>query len=148
MTRTFTPKGGEIQRNWIIIDAENMVLGRVASHAAAILRGKNKPTFAPFIDTGDFVIVVNAAKMVLSGKKGLNKRVYRHSGYPGGITSIGYGDLLATDPVRALERAVRGMLPKNSVGREQFRKLKVYAGPEHPHAAQQPIPYTFPQVAQ
>ncbi len=148
MTRTYTPKAGQIQRNWVLIDAEDVVLGRLASHAAAILRGKNKPTFSNHLDTGDFVIIVNAEKVVLSGNKALKKRAYRHSGYPGGLSSVSYADLLADNPTKAIEKAIRGMLPKNSLGREQFRKLKVYVGPEHPHTAQQPVPYTFPQVAQ
>ena len=148
VTRTYTPKAGEIQRNWVIIDAENVVLGRLASHAATILRGKNKPTFVNHLDTGDFVIIINADKVVLTGNKAANKRAYRHSGYPGGLRSVSYTDFLADNPVKAVEKAIRGMLPKNSLGREQLRKLKVYVGPEHPHAAQQPVPYTFPQVAQ
>ena len=145
--RTFTPKG-EIERNWVVIDATDVVLGRLATHAAAILRGKHKPTFAQHVDTGDFVIIVNAEKVALTGQKLLQKRAYRHSGYPGGLRSESYTDLLEKHPTRAVEKAIRGMLPKNSLGRDQFRKLKVYAGPEHPHAAQQPKPYVFDQIAQ
>ena len=148
MTRTFTPKAGQIQRDWIVIDATDVVLGRLASHAAAILRGKHKPTFAPHVDTGDFVIIVNAEKVALTGQKLQKKMAYRHSGYPGGLTATSYAELLEKNPVRAVEKAVRGMLPKNTLGREQLSKLKVYAGAEHPHAAQQPTPYTLDQVAQ
>ncbi|MFC7788586.1 50S ribosomal protein L13 [Microbacterium sp. MAHUQ-60] len=148
MTRTFTPKAGQIQRDWIVIDATDVVLGRLASHAAAILRGKHKATFAPHVDTGDFVVIVNAAKVALTGQKLQKKMAYRHSGYPGGLTATSYAELLEKNPVRAVEKAVRGMLPKNTLGREQLSKLKVYAGAEHPHAAQQPTPYTLDQVAQ
>lgn len=148
MTRTYSPKQGEIQRDWIVIDAENVVLGRLASHAAALLRGKHKPTFAPHMDTGDFVIVINADKVALSGNKLALKKAWRHSGYPGGITGVTYGELMEKRPERAVEKAIRGMLPKNSLGRDLFRKLKVYAGPEHPHQAQQPKPYSFDQIAQ
>lgn len=148
MTRTYTPKAGEIQRDWVVIDAADIVLGRLASHAATLLRGKHKPTFTPHLDTGDFVIVVNADKVALTGAKEQQKRAYRHSGYPGGLSSMSYAELLEKNPVRAVEKAIRGMLPKNSLGRAQLRKLKVYEGAEHPHAAQQPKPYTIGQVAQ
>ncbi|BDZ39264.1 50S ribosomal protein L13 [Microbacterium suwonense] len=148
VTRTFTPKAGQVQRDWIVIDATDVVLGRLASHAAAILRGKHKPTFAPHVDTGDFVVIVNAEKVALTGQKLQKKMAYRHSGYPGGLTATSYAELLEKNPVRAVEKAVRGMLPKNTLGREQLSKLKVYAGAEHPHAAQQPTPYTLDQVAQ
>lgn len=148
MTRTYSPKASEIQRDWVVIDATDVVLGRLASHAAAILRGKNKPTFVPHLDTGDFVIIVNADKVALTGQKALQKKAYRHSGYPGGLKAVGYAELLEKNPIRAVEKAIRGMLPKNSIGRAQLGKLKVYTGPEHPHAAQQPTPYTFNQVAQ
>jgi large subunit ribosomal protein L13 len=148
VTRTFTPKAGEIQREWLVIDATDVVLGRLASHAAAILRGKHKPTFANHVDTGDFVIVVNAEKVALTGQKLQQKLAYRHSGYPGGLKAVAYSELLEKNPVRAVEKAIRGMLPKNSLGRQQLSKLKVYAGAEHPHAAQQPKAYTFDQVAQ
>ncbi|MBN7793428.1 50S ribosomal protein L13 [Microbacterium esteraromaticum] len=148
MTRTYTPKAGQVQRDWIVIDATDVVLGRLASHAAAILRGKHKPTFAPHVDTGDFVVIVNADKVALTGQKLQKKMAYRHSGYPGGLKSVSYAELLEKNPVRAVEKAVRGMLPKNTLGREQLSKLKVYAGAEHPHAAQQPTPYTLDQVAQ
>lgn len=148
MTRTYSPKASEIQRDWIVIDAEDVVLGRLASHAAALLRGKHKPTFVNHLDTGDYVVVVNAEKVALSGNKAQKKRAYRHSGYPGGLSSLSYGELLEKNPVRAVEKAIRGMLPKNSLGRAQLGKLKVYAGSEHPHQAQQPKPYSFDQVAQ
>ena len=148
MTRTYTPKAGEVTREWVVIDATDVVLGRLASHAAAILRGKHKPTFANHIDTGDFVVVINADKVALTGQKLQKKMAYRHSGYPGGLTATSYAELLEKNPVRAVEKAVRGMLPKNSLGRQQLSKLKVYVGAEHPHAAQQPTPYTFDQVAQ
>lgn len=148
MTRTYTPKAGEVTREWVVIDATDVVLGRLASHAAAILRGKHKPTFANHIDTGDFVVIVNAEKVALTGQKLQKKMAYRHSGYPGGLTATSYAELLEKNPVRAVEKAVRGMLPKNSLGRQQLSKLKVYAGAEHPHAAQQPTPYTISQVAQ
>ncbi|WP_434810617.1 50S ribosomal protein L13 [Microbacterium sp. bgisy189] len=148
MTRTFTPKAGEVQREWLVIDATDVVLGRLASHAAALLRGKHKATFANHVDTGDFVIIVNAEKVALTGQKLQKKMAYRHSGYPGGLKAVSYEELLEKNPVRAVEKAVRGMLPKNSLGRQQLSKLKVYAGAEHPHAAQQPAPYTFDQVAQ
>ncbi|WP_442574776.1 50S ribosomal protein L13 [Microbacterium sp. F51-2R] len=148
MTRTFTPKAGEVQREWLVIDATDVVLGRLASHAAVLLRGKHKPTFANHVDTGDFVIIVNAEKVALTGQKLEQKKAYRHSGYPGGLKSVTYSELLEKNPVRAVEKAVRGMLPKNSLGAQQLSKLKVYRGAEHPHAAQQPKTYTFDQVAQ
>ena len=148
MTRTYTPKAGEVTREWLVIDATDVVLGRLASHAAALLRGKHKPTFANHVDTGDFVIIVNADKVALTGQKLQKKLAYRHSGYPGGLKSVTYEELLEKNPVRAVEKAVRGMLPKNSLGRQQLSKLKVYAGAEHPHAAQQPKAYTLTQVAQ
>ena len=148
MTRTFTPNAGNVQRDWVVIDATDVVLGRLASHAATLLRGKHKPTFANHVDTGDFVIIVNADKVALTGQKLQQKMAYRHSGYPGGLKAVSYAELLEKNPVRAVEKAVRGMLPKNSLGRQQLSKLKVYAGAEHPHAAQQPQPYTLDQVAQ
>jgi large subunit ribosomal protein L13 len=146
--RTYTPKSGEIQRVWHVIDATDVVLGRLASQTAQLLRGKHKPVFAPHTDTGDFVIIINAAKVSLSGNKLADKRAYRHSGYPGGIRSVTYAELMATSPRKAVEKAVKGMLPHNTLGRAQLGKLKVYAGPEHPHQAQQPAPYTISQVAQ
>ena len=148
MTRTYSPKPDEIQREWLIIDATDVVLGRLASHVAVLLRGKHKASFAPHMDMGDFVIIVNAEKVALTGSKLQRKLAYRHSGYPGGLSSTSYAEMLEKHPTRAVEKAVRGMLPKNSIGRAQLGKLKVYAGPEHPHAAQQPKPYTISQVAQ
>jgi large subunit ribosomal protein L13 len=139
--RTYTPKASEIERSWHVIDADGLVLGRVATEVARLLRGKHKPTFTPHLDTGDHVIVVNAAKIVLTSNKGDKVHVHRHSGYPGGIRSQSYGDLLRTKPEEAVRRAVRGMLPKNRLGRQTIRKLKVYAGPTHPHSAQQPMPH-------
>ena len=146
--RTFSPKAGDIQRQWHVIDASDVVLGRLASQAAILLRGKHKPIFAPHVDTGDFVIVVNAAKVALTGTKLERKHAYRHSGYPGGLRSVSYAHLMATSPERVVEKAVRGMLPKNSLGRKTLRKLKVYAGPDHPHQAQQPAPYEITQIGQ
>ncbi|MDQ0644550.1 50S ribosomal protein L13 [Microbacterium murale] len=148
MTRTYTPKAGQIQRDWVVIDANDVVLGRLASHAAALLRGKHKATFANHLDSGDFVIIINADKVAMTGQKLQKKMAYRHSGYPGGLTKVSYEELLAKNPIRAVEKAVRGMLPKNSLGRQQLTKLKVYVGAEHPHAAQQPKTYTLDQVAQ
>jgi len=148
VTRTYTPKAGETQREWLVIDATDVVLGRLASHAAVLLRGKHKPTFANHIDTGDFVIIINAEKVALTGQKLEQKKAYRHSGYPGGLKSVTYAELMEKNPVRAVEKAIRGMLPKNSLGAQQLTKLKVYRGAEHPHAAQQPKTYTFDQVAQ
>jgi large subunit ribosomal protein L13 len=148
VTRTFTPKAGEIQREWLVIDATDVVLGRLASHAAALLRGKHKATFAPHVDSGDHVIIINADKVALTGQKLEKKMAYRHSGYPGGLKAVAYSELLEKNPVRAVEKAIRGMLPKNSLGRQQLSKLKVYVGAEHPHAAQQPKTYTLDQVAQ
>jgi large subunit ribosomal protein L13 len=146
--RTFSPKGSDITRQWHVVDASDVVLGRLASQVAVLLRGKHKPIFAPHVDTGDFVIVVNAGKVALSGNKLERKRAYRHSGYPGGLHSVSYGDLMDSHPERAVEKAVRGMLPKNSLGRKTLRKLKVYAGPDHPHQAQQPVPFEITQVPQ
>lgn len=148
MTRTYTPKASEIQHDWVVIDATDIILGRLSSHAASLLRGKHKATFAAHMDMGDYVIIVNAEKVALTGQKLEQKKAYRHSGYPGGLKAVGYAELLEKNPVRAVEKAIRGMLPKNSLGRDQLKKLKVYAGPEHPHAAQQPTPYTLTQVAQ
>ena len=144
---TYSPKPGDITREWHVIDAEEIVLGRLASTAAKLLRGKHKPTFAPHLDTGDFVIVVNAEKIAVSPAK-LGGFRYRHSGYPGGLSRRTVGELLETKPERLVELAVKGMLPKTTLGRRQLKKLKVYRGPEHPHAAQRPQPYTITQVAQ
>jgi large subunit ribosomal protein L13 len=146
--RTYTPKPGDVQRQWHVIDATDVVLGRLASQVAVLLRGKHKPTFAPHVDTGDFVVIVNADKVALTGNKLEQKRAYRHSGYPGGLRSRTYVEMLEKHPAKAVEKAVRGMLPKNSIARAQITKLKVYAGPEHPHQAQQPQPFEITQVAQ
>jgi large subunit ribosomal protein L13 len=146
--RTYSPKPGEVEQKWYVIDATDIVLGRLASQTAILLRGKHKPQFAPHVDTGDFVIIVNAEKVHLSGNKREDKLAYRHSGYPGGLRSVKYGELIDKDPRKALEKAVRGMLPHNSLGRDMLKKLKVYGGPNHPHAAQQPVPYELSQVAQ
>jgi large subunit ribosomal protein L13 len=146
--RTYTPKPGDVQRQWHVIDATDVVLGRLASQVAVLLRGKHKPTFAPHVDTGDFVVIINADKVALTGNKLEQKRAYRHSGYPGGLRSQSYVELLEKHPTKAVEKAVRGMLPKNSIARAQITKLKVYAGPEHPHQAQQPQPFEITQVAQ
>jgi large subunit ribosomal protein L13 len=146
--RTFSPKQGDVQRQWHVIDATDVVLGRLATHTATLLRGKHKPIFAPHVDTGDFVVIVNAGKVALTGNKRETKIAYRHSGYPGGLKRVRYDELLANRPERAIELAVKGMLPKNTLGRQMLRKLKVYAGPEHPHAAQQPVPFEITQVAQ
>ena len=145
---TYSPKSGEITRNWHVIDASDVVLGRLAVTAATLLRGKHKAQFAPHVDTGDFVVVVNASKIALTGNKRTAKLAHRHSGRPGGLKSVPYGELLATDPRHAVERAVWGMLPKNKLSRQLIKKLKVYSGPEHPHSAQQPQPYEITQIAQ
>jgi large subunit ribosomal protein L13 len=146
--RTFSPKAGDVQRQWHVVDASDVVLGRLASHVASLLRGKHKPIYAPHVDTGDFVIVVNAKNVAISGNKREQKRAYRHSGYPGGLRSVTYRDLLERHPERVVEKAVRGMLPKNALGRKMFGKLKVYPGPDHPHQAQRPEPYTITQLTQ
>jgi large subunit ribosomal protein L13 len=146
--RTYTPKAGDVQRQWLVIDATDVVLGRLASQVAVLLRGKHKATFAPHVDTGDFVVIINADKVALTGAKLEQKRAYRHSGYPGGLKSRTYAEMLDKHPAKAVEKAVRGMLPKNTIGRAQLGKLKVYAGAEHPHQAQQPQPYEISQVAQ
>lgn len=146
--RTYSPKPGDVTRQWHVIDADNVVLGRLASQVATLLRGKHKATFAPHADTGDFVIVVNAAKVVLTGDKAAAKLDHRHSGYPGGLHSVSYSKLLENNPRRVVEKAVAGMLPHTTLGRRQLHKLKVYPGPDHPHAAQQPQPFEIAQVAQ
>jgi large subunit ribosomal protein L13 len=137
---TFTPKPSDIVRSWHVVDADGLVLGRLSTEVARILRGKHKPIFAPHMDTGDHVIVVNAAKIVLTAGKADKLKAYRHSGYPGGLRSESFGDILATKPAELVRRCVRGMLPKGTLGRKQLSKLKVYAGPTHPHAAQKPQP--------
>jgi large subunit ribosomal protein L13 len=146
LVRTYSPKPGEITRAWHVIDATDVVLGRLASQTAQLLRGKHKPQFAPHVDAGDFVVIVNAGKVALTGSKRDEKIAYRHSGYPGGLRQTKVGEELKTRPDRVIERAVKGMLPHNSLGRQMLSKLKVYAGPEHPHAAQQPQNFEIKQV--
>jgi large subunit ribosomal protein L13 len=146
--RTYSPRPGDITREWHVIDATDVVLGRLAVQAATLLRGKHKPTYAPHLDTGDFVVIINADKVALSGNKRDTKMAYRHSGHPGGLTATSYGELLEKDPRKAVERAVWGMLPKNRLSRQLLKKLKVYAGPSHPHAAQKPQPFEITQLAQ
>ena len=146
--RTYSPKPADIQREWHVIDATDVRLGRLAVQIATLLRGKHKPTYAPHVDTGDFVIIVNAEKVALTGNKREQKFAYRHSGYPGGLRKRSFGELLDTKPEHLLEKVVKGMLPKNKLGRAQGKKLKVYAGPDHPHAAQQPQPFEITQVSQ
>ena len=136
--RTYTPRPNEVPRKWYLVDAEGKTLGRLAAVVAATLRGKTKPAFAPHVDTGDFVIVVNAEKVVVTGKKETQKHYYRHSQYPGGFKAVRLKEVRQRFPERIVESAVRGMLPKNVLGEQQFKKLKVYAGPTHPHAAQNP----------
>jgi large subunit ribosomal protein L13 len=145
--RTYSLKPGEVIRTWHVIDAEDVVLGRLASNVATLLRGKHKPTFAPHVDTGDFVIIINADKVVLTGNKRDQAFAYRHSGYPGGLRKQSFGELLDTRPERLLEKVVKGMLPKNKLGRAQGKKLKVYAGPDHPHTAQQPKTFEIAKVS-
>jgi large subunit ribosomal protein L13 len=144
MSTTYSPKASEITRAWYVIDAEGMVLGRLCTEVARILRGKHKPIFAPHIDTGDHVVIINAGKIVLSKGKAEQKNVYRHSGYPGGIKSEKYVDLLGRNAADAVRGSVKGMLPHGPLGRQQIKKLKVYAGPEHPHAAQGPVVLEVP----
>ena len=145
---TYSPKASEITRSWHVVDAEGLVLGRVATEVARVLRGKHKPIFAPHMDTGDFVIIVNAEKVALSGTKKTTKMAYRHSGYPGGLSATPIGVLLEKDARKAIENAVWGMLPKNRLGRQILKKLKVYSGPNHPHQAQQAVPFEITQVSQ
>jgi large subunit ribosomal protein L13 len=148
LMRTYTPKPGEITRTWHVIDATDVVLGRLASQTAILLRGKHKATFAPHVDVGDFVIIINADKVALTGAKLQQKKAYHHSGFPGGLKATSYTELLAKNPEKAIEKAVRGMLPRTTLGKAQLSKLKVYRGTEHPHAAQQPKPFEITQVAQ
>jgi large subunit ribosomal protein L13 len=145
---TYAPKAGDTTRAWYVIDATDVVLGRLAVAAANLLRGKHKPTFTPNVDGGDFVIVINAEKVALSGDKLHKKLAYRHSGYPGGLRKRTIGDLMEKHPDRVVEKAIVGMLPKNKLGRQIKRKLRVYAGSQHPHTAQQPVTYEIKQVAQ
>lgn len=139
--KTFSPKASDIQRRWWILDADGRVLGKLATDAAKLLRGKHKPIFAPHVDTGDHVVVINASKIRLTGGKEQKKEYIRHSGYPGGLTRVSYEELLAKRPSLAVERAIKGMLPHNRLGRAMFKKLYVYDGAEHPHQAQKPEPY-------
>lgn len=140
---TQSAKASEIERKWYVVDAAGQPLGRLASKVAHVLRGKHRPEFTPHVDTGDFVIITNAAQVSLSGNKREDKFYHRHSGYPGGLTSVSYGHLLERKPAFVVERAVKGMLPKNSLGRQMFRKLKVYPEGTHPHAAQKPVAFPF-----
>ena len=146
--RTYSPKPGDVERQWHVIDANDVVLGRLASQTATLLRGKHKAQYAPHVDVGDFVIIVNADKIALTGKKHEEKFAYRHSGYPGGLRANNYTTMLQRYPRRVVEKAVRGMLPHNRLGRQMMSKLKVYAGPDHPHQAQQPVPFEISQVQQ
>jgi large subunit ribosomal protein L13 len=146
--RTFSPKPADVQRQWHVIDATDIVLGRLASQAAILLRGKHKATYAPHVDTGDFVVIVNAGKVAMTGNKRVQSLYRRHSGYPGGLKETTYDEMLRTRPQVIVEKAVKGMLPHTSLGRQMSKKLKVYAGPDHPHEAQRPVPYTLTQVAQ
>ena len=146
--RTYSPKPGDVTRQWHVIDATDVVLGRLATQAATLLRGKHKPIYAPHLDTGDFVVVINAEKIALTGNKRETKIAYRHSGFPGGLTATPYGQLIEKHPEKAVEKAIKGMLPHNTLGRAMMKKLKVYAGPEHPHQAQSPAPFEITQVAQ
>ena len=139
--RTYSPKAGEVTRAWHVIDAQDVVLGRLATQAATLLRGKHKPTYAPHVDTGDFVVIVNAEKVALTGNKRDQAFVYRHSGYPGGLRKRSFGEMLEKQPERLLEKTIKGMLPHNRLGRAMASKLKVYAGPNHPHEAQKPQPF-------
>jgi len=139
--KTYQTKKEEAEHHWYVVNADGRVLGRLATELAKILRGKNKPTFTPHVDTGDCVVVVNAAKVVLTGKKMKDKKYYHHTGYPGGIRETSAEKLLAKKPTEMIRIAVKGMLPKNSLGRQMLRKLKVYAGPSHPHEAQKPVPF-------
>jgi len=146
--RTYSPKPGDVTREWHVIDATDVVLGRLAVQTATLLRGKHKTMYAPHVDTGDFVIIINADKVALTGTKRETKLAYRHSGYPGGLTATAFGDLLDKDPRRAIEKAVWGMLPKNRLGRQMLKKLKVYGGPDHPHTAQKPQSFEIVQIVQ
>ena len=145
---TFSAKPADVKHEWFVIDATDKVLGRVASEAALRLRGKHKAIYTPHVDTGDFIVIVNAEKIRVTGSKSTDKIYYRHSGYPGGLTTTAFGDLLDKDPRRAIEKAVWGMLPKNRLGRQMLKKLKVYAGPEHPHQAQKATPFEITQISQ
>ena len=142
-TKTFTPRAGDIERQWFVVDAEGKTLGRLASQIAHVLRGKHKPTYSPHMDLGDHIVVINAEKIRVTGRKAEQKVYYRHTGYPGGLRTTTYEDMLGKHPERILRIAVKGMLPNNILGRQMFKKLRVYAGPEHEHAAQQPQALSF-----
>ncbi len=146
--RTFQPKAAEVTRTWHVINASDVVLGRLATQAAILLRGKHKPTWAPHVDTGDFVVIINAGKVAMTGNKREQSMYRHHSGYPGGLKSRSYAEMLDTRPQVIVERAIKGMLPHTKLGRQMASKLKVYGGPTHPHQAQQPTPYAINQVAQ
>jgi large subunit ribosomal protein L13 len=141
--KTYVTKPAEVERSWYVVDADGQTLGRLASQVAAVLRGKHKPIYSPSVDAGDFVIIVNADKIKVTGRRMEQKMYYRHSGYPGGLNEINLTDQLRRFPTRPVELAVKGMLHKNKLGRQMFKKLKVYAGPDHPHQAQQPVPMEF-----
>jgi large subunit ribosomal protein L13 len=141
---TFTPQGNDVDREWFVVDAEGLVLGRLATEVASILRGKHKPTFSQHRDMGDHVIIVNAEKVVLTGAKAEQKRIWRHSGFPGGISSVSYAEALDRKPAEAVRRTIKGMIPKNRLGAQQLKKLQVYAGPTHPHGSQKPRQLDLP----
>jgi large subunit ribosomal protein L13 len=146
--KTYVANANDRERNWLVVDATGQTLGRLATQIADTLRGKRKPTYTPHVDTGDFVVVINASKVVMTGNKAETTFAYRHSGYPGGLRRDTYANLLRKRPDRVIEQAVKGMLPKNTLGRKMLSKLKVYAGPDHPHAAQKPAPFEITQIAQ
>lgn len=146
--RTYSPKAGDVDAKWHVVDADGIVLGRLASQVATLLRGKHKPTFAPNFDNGDYVIVINAEKVVLTGNKWTEKTAYHHSGFPGGLKATSYQELRDKQPEKIIEKAVKGMMPCNRLSKQQLTKLKVYAGPEHPHAGQNPEVFELTQIAQ
>ncbi|MCU9986888.1 MULTISPECIES: 50S ribosomal protein L13 [Mobiluncus] len=146
--RTYSPKAGDVDAKWHVVDADGIVLGRLASQVATLLRGKHKPTFAPNFDNGDYVIVINAEKVVLTGNKWTEKTAYHHSGFPGGLKATSYQELRDKQPEKIIEKAVKGMMPRNRLSKQQLTKLKVYAGPEHPHAGQNPEVFELTQIAQ
>lgn len=145
---TYSPKKSEISHAWHLIDASDVVLGRLATHAATLLRGKHKPIYAPHMDTGDYVVIINADKIALTGNKLQNKKIFHHSGFPGGIKSKTVAQVLEAHPERVVEKAIQGMIPHGKLGKQVASKLKVYAGPEHPHASQNPVPYEIKKAAQ
>ncbi|MBT1165923.1 50S ribosomal protein L13 [Bifidobacterium simiarum] len=145
--KTFSPKPNDLSHEWYVIDASDVVLGRLATVTANLLRGKNKPTFAPHADGGNFVVIVNADKIAISGNK-LDKNLYQHSGFPGGLRAASYGELLEKDPARIIRSAVKGMMPKNRLSKVQLTRLRIFTGTEHPHTPQKPVPYEITQVSQ